>query len=167
MREKNVNYELVVEDDLPGGEQPLPYSPLEDQLVEVMAKQDLWAPKWVRIGKYQNQAAASAAANLLRKRHGDVEAVEGWRFECRRIDGGENTGLFVQYDPNVIIPGKKEENRAKYQEWKKRQAEAKKVRAEQKMRELAEADARAEHERDIARAAAQAKRAQQQAGQTH
>jgi hypothetical protein len=127
--ERSVTYELETYDELPeltrsasgqGG------SPLEAQLRRIMYDPDRHAPRWGRIGRYDSQshgAAANSAANVLRKRHGETQAVEGWRFEVRRIEEGQATGLFAQYDPHVIEPGLREQNAEKYEEYKDRQRE--------------------------------------------
>lgn len=138
---KSVDYELEVHDELParpdraagGGA-----SVLEDQLGRIVGNEGAHHPRWARIGKYANSAAAGSAALTLRKRHGDTPEVEGWRFETRRIDNGEATGLFAQYNPRVIVPGKKEENAKVYREWRARQAEARRVTLEEKARAEAE-----------------------------
>ena len=86
---------------------------------------------WARIAKYssaEHVAAAGAAAAILRRRHGETPDVEGWRFETRRVDEGAASGLFAQYDPYAIVPGRSEENQVKYEQWRKRQAEAAKQR---------------------------------------
>lgn len=142
--ERNVSYDLEVHDDLPA--RPERHnaegaSVLEDQLKKIVAHPDHHAPRWARIGRYANGAAAAAAANTLRKRHGSSPEVEGWRFETRRIENGEATGLFAQYDASKVVPGKAEENAEKYREWKARQAEARTRRAEDKARREAEVEA--------------------------
>ncbi len=150
----DVTYDLEVLDDIPdkgafgGGT----FSPLEDQLHAIIHNPNHHAPKWARIGRYANAAAAAAACNTLRKRHGDTQDVSGWRFETRRIDNGEATGLFAQYDSSKIIPGKREENQVKYEEFKARQTEARKARAEAKAKADAEAESKAREARLAERA---------------
>jgi hypothetical protein len=133
--ERSVTYELETYDELPDRDLPASGrggSPLEVQLQRIMEDPERHAPRWGRIGKYDSQshgAAANSAANVLRKRHGETQAVEGWRFEVRRIEEGQATGLFVQYDPHVVEPGLKEQNAEKYEEWRDRQREKAKARA--------------------------------------
>lgn len=132
---KAATYELEMLDDLPD---PASNSPLEDQLRRLQYDPERHAPRWGRIGRYDGQshaAAAGSAANTLRKRHGETPDVEGWRFETRRIEEGTATGLFAQYNPDAIVPGKREENEQRYEEWKARQREASARRAEKKAAE--------------------------------
>ena len=142
MNTRSVSYDLEMHDDLPDRVTAQgAASPLEDQLQVIMWDEDRWAPRWARIGRYANAAAAAAAANTLRKRHGDTPEVEGWRFESRRIDGGDASGLFAQYDPDQIVPGRREQNAEQYKAYKKRQAEARLRRIEEKARKAAEVEA--------------------------
>lgn len=132
MVERNVDYDLEMVDDLPDS---ATNSPLEDQLRRIQYDPGRYAPRWGRIGRYDgpsHAAAAGSAANVLRKRHGDTPGVEGWRFETRRIDGGDATGLFAQYDPERVVPGEREHNQSRYEEYKQKQREAGQRRAEKK-----------------------------------
>jgi hypothetical protein len=117
-------------DELPGRASSVGASPLEDQLRKIKDNPSHHAPKWGRIGRYANSAAASATANHLRRRHCGEGGVhtEGWRFETRRIDEGEASGLFAQYNPKEIQPGLREVNDKAYDAFKKRQTEAAKER---------------------------------------
>lgn len=129
---RNVQYGTKIVEDLPDQAPSVGASPLEDQLQDIYDNPEYHAPKWAGIAEYssaEHVAAASAAAGILRRRHGDDQSVEGWRFETRRINGGEASGLFAQYDPKAIVPGKAEENSVKYEQWRKRQADAAKQRA--------------------------------------
>lgn len=129
---RDVNYDLEMVDDIP---MPGSNSPLEDQLLRLSGDPQRHAPRWGRIGKYDGNshaAAAGSAANTLRKRHGDTADIEGWRFETRRINEGNATGLFAQYNPAAIVPGRREENELRYEEWKARQREASARRAEKR-----------------------------------
>jgi len=127
MVERSVSYDLETYDDLPDGDgQRRGQSPLEAQLQRIMDDEERHAPRWGRIGRYDgasHAAAASAAANVLRKRHGERQAVEGWRFEVRRIEDGTATGLFAQYDPEIVEQGLKEQNDEKYEVYKQQQRE--------------------------------------------
>lgn len=130
--ERSVEYDLEVVDDIP---ESSANSPLEDQLRRIQYDPERHAPRWARIGRYYGEshaAAAGSAANTLRKRHGSDAEVEGWRFEVRRVDGGDATGLFAQYDPDRVVPGKREENDARYEQFKARQREAAKSRSGKK-----------------------------------
>jgi hypothetical protein len=130
--ERNVDYDLEMVDDLPDTNTN---SPLEDQLRRIQYDPERHAPRWGRIGRYDgpsHAAAAGSAANVLRKRHGDTAEVEGWRFETRRIEEGTATGLFAQYNPDRVVPGRREENVERYEEFKQKQREAGQRRAEKK-----------------------------------
>lgn len=140
-----VDYEIEVLEELPEGGR-LSSGPgrsvLQDQIDHVLGDETLWN-KWVRIGRYERKTAAPAARNVLRQRHGDTPAVEGWRFECRRIDNGA-TGLFVKYSPSEVIEGAKAEHNAQMKARKEKlakQAAARKV-AEEKAK-VAEEKAKA------------------------
>ncbi len=137
---RDVTYDLEVVDDIPerGGPGSGVASPLEDQLAKIADNPDRHHPKWGRIARYANAAAASSAANTLRKRHGDTAGVEGWRFEVRRIDNGEASGLFAQYNGDAVIPGRKQLNDERYKEYKLRQADAARARLEKKARDGAD-----------------------------
>ena len=109
---RNVNYTLVVVDDLPEVEVTR-RSSLEDNIDKILAADaegKLDRTKFCRIGSYFNGSAASAAANVLRKRHGDRITVDGFAFQTKRADedGEIRTGLFVKYDPEQIVEGEKE-----------------------------------------------------------
>lgn len=117
---RDVNYTLEVVDDLPDLDVQR-RSPLEDQIEKIVGEARVHG-KYVQIGDYANGSAASAAANVLRKRHGDKAAVDGFEVRVRRSDkdGQIRTGLFVKYDPQSMIPGEREEfdKRAKAREAK-------------------------------------------------
>lgn len=139
-----VDYELQVHDELPPATATQGGSVLEDQLKRIKFNAELHHPKWARIGRYNNAPAAASAKMTLQRRHGSSPEVEGWRFETRRIDNGEATGLFAQYNGEWIVPGKREENTARYQEYKERQAEARRVRLETVAKADAEKHAKAQ-----------------------
>lgn len=103
MKEKDVKYERLVVDDLP--ERPPRGSQLEDALKEIVADTAIHG-KYVCIAQYAQPTAATAAANVSRKRHGSPEAY-GWWFGTRKVtvDGEERTGLFVSYDPSRVKDG--------------------------------------------------------------
>ena len=107
-RPRDVDYTLEIVDDLPDIEVQR-RSPLEDQIDRIVQTPASHG-KYVRIGSYANGSAASAAANVLRKRHGDKAAVDGLELRVKRTesDGVPRTGLFVKYDPEQIIPGERE-----------------------------------------------------------
>jgi hypothetical protein len=132
MAARSVDYATSIVSELPDQTPSAGPSPLEDQLEEIAGNREYHAPLWARIAKYssaEHVAAAGAAANILRRRHGEDESVEGWRFETRRVDNGTASGLFAQYNPELIMPGKAEQNTVVYEAWRRRQAEAGKVRA--------------------------------------
>jgi hypothetical protein len=106
---RDVNYTLEVVDDLPDLDVQR-RSPLEDQIEKIVAESRVHG-KYVQIGDYANGSAASAAANVLRKRHGDKATVDGFEVRVRRADrdGQPRTGLFVKYDPEQIIDGERAE----------------------------------------------------------
>ena len=131
MAARSVDYATEIVAELPDATPTNGPSPLEDQLKDIEANTEYHYPLWARIGKYssaEHVAAAGAAANILRRRHGDDESVEGWRFETRRVDNGAASGLFAQYNPEATVPGKAEQNRVVYEAWRRRQAEAAKQR---------------------------------------
>lgn len=106
---RDVDYTLEIVDDLPDVDLTR-RSALEDQIDKIVATEEAHG-RFVRIGSYANGSAASAAANVLRKRHGDKAAVDGFTVKPARITGpnGEpRTGLFVKFDPESIIPGERE-----------------------------------------------------------
>lgn len=117
---RDVDYTLEIVDDLPDLAVQR-RSPLEDQ-IEKIVEEPRSHGKYVRIGSYANGSAASAAANVLRKRHGDKAAVDGFEIRVKRADkdGQPRTGLFVKYDPKSIIEGEREafEQRLKIREEK-------------------------------------------------
>lgn len=127
MATRSVDYAMTIVSELPDPTPSAGPSPLEDQLADIVDNTEYHFPLWARIGKYtsaEHVAAAGAAASILRRRHGDDETVEGWRFETRRIDNGTASGLFAQYNPKEIVPGKAEQNKVVYEAWRRRQAEA-------------------------------------------
>ena len=136
---RDVNYTLEIVDDLPELEVAR-RSPLEDQIAKIVDTDEAHG-RFVRIASYANGSAASAAANQLRKRHGDTESVDGFTIRTKREmddNGGEpRTGLFVRFNPNAIVPGGHEDFQLRLAE---REA---KVQARREARE-AEAEAEAE-----------------------
>lgn len=112
---RDVDYTLEIVDDLPDMEVQR-RSPLTDQLERIVATPDSHG-KFVRIASYANASAASAAANVLRQKHGKTESVDGWTIRPKRSDRTDpetgaiepRTGLFVRYNPDAIVPGAKEE----------------------------------------------------------
>ena len=131
MPSRSVDYATSIVSELPDATPSAGPSPLEDQLADIVANREYHYPLWARIAKYssaEHVAAAGAAANILRRRHGEDESVEGWRFETRRVDNGAASGLFAQYNPAEIVPGKAEQNQAVYEAWRRRQAEASRQR---------------------------------------
>lgn len=123
---RDVNYTLEIVDDLPEAEIQR-RSPLEDQLDKIVDTPAAHG-KWVRIASYANGSAASAAANVLRKRHGDKEAVEGWTVRTKRADedGEVRTGLFVRFNPEGVVAGAREDFDQRMQE-RRAKLEAKKA----------------------------------------
>jgi hypothetical protein len=108
----DVSYELeIVDGELP--ERPgARTSVLKDQLDQVSSNEK-YHGKWVRIGLYGKSTAATAARNVLQQRHGRTQAVDGWKFETRRIPGDESkTGLFAKYEADKIIAGAMEAHKA-------------------------------------------------------
>lgn len=104
---RDVDYTLdVLDGDIPDSE-IVRRSPLEDQLDKVKGNAE-YHGKWVRIGSYANGSAATAAANVLRKRHGDVAAVEGWSVKPKRSED-DRTFLYVKFEPGAIVEGARAE----------------------------------------------------------
>lgn len=106
---RDVDYTLEIVDELPEFK-ATQRSPLEDQIEKIVAEPRSHG-KFVRIGSYANGSAASAAANVLRKRHGDKQSVDGFAIRPVRVDGPDGqprTGLFVNYDPKQIVAGERE-----------------------------------------------------------
>lgn len=135
---ENVDYDLEFHDDLPVSNTSPGGSVLEDQLRRIAGNLDNHAPRWGRIAKYANPAAAHSSKNTLQRRHGSTAEVEGWRFEVRRVDNGQYAGLFAQFDPKAAIPGKREENQVEYRAYQDRQKEARARNAADKARRDAE-----------------------------
>jgi len=106
---RDVDYTLEIVDDLPDLDVQR-RSPLEDQIEKIVSEERSHG-KFVRIGSYANGSAASAAANTLRKRHGDKASVDGFDIRVRRADkdGEPRTGLFVRYNPDAIVEGARED----------------------------------------------------------
>lgn len=108
--EKNVRYETIVMDELP--ERPPHGSKIEDA-VQALRNDPARRGKYVCIAQYAQPTAATAAANILRKRHGWPEVAGLW-FGTRKVAGenGEEdrTGLFVQFDPSKVKPGEAEKH---------------------------------------------------------
>lgn len=136
---RDVDYTLEVVDDLP--EIAIQRrSPLNDQIDSIVADEEKHG-KYVRIGSYANGSAASAAANVLRKKHGDKAIVDGFEIRVKRTDvegGVPRTGLFVKYDPSLIVPGEREMFE------KRLQAREEKVAARRAEREAAEKNGQGE-----------------------
>lgn len=105
IKEKDVKYDRIVMDELP--DRPARTSNQEEELVSIKGDRAL-VGKAICIAQYAQGTAATAAANILRKRHGQPE-VEGWEFATRKLnadeDGTVRTGLFVIYQPSWIKPG--------------------------------------------------------------
>jgi hypothetical protein len=131
---RQVDYELTISDEIPEPNrtsgQP---SPLESQLDSIVRNSDYHAPRWARIGRYASSVSATAAASTLRGRHGDTPRIEGWRFETRRIENGEATGLFAQYDEGAIVDGAYDEWLQKRKDRAERLTEARRQRAASKV----------------------------------
>lgn len=130
---RDVDYTLEIVDDLPDMTVTR-RSTLEDQIDRIVATEASHG-KVVRISSYANGSAASAAANVLRQRHGDKPAVDGFFIKPARYeanDGKWRTGLFVKYDPSVIVPGERErfEQRMKDREARNAQKRAERAAAE-------------------------------------
>jgi hypothetical protein len=108
---RDVDYTLEIVDDLPDLEVQR-RSPLEDQIKRIIDTPESHN-RFVRIASYANGSAASAAANQLRKRHGDKEAVDGYTVRTKRLatedDAEPRTGLFVRFNPDAIVPGARDE----------------------------------------------------------
>lgn len=95
MPQKDVLYGFDVVDALPESEtRP---SVLEDAVAQIKANPEL-VGKAVIIARYKNRTAASAAANTLRKRHGQPDA-NGFKFECHRDKESDRSALYVVFNP--------------------------------------------------------------------
>jgi hypothetical protein len=111
-KSRDVDYTLEIVDDLPDLEVQR-RSPLKDQISRIMNTPASHG-QFVRIASYANGSAASAAANQLRKEHGDSEIVDGWTVRTRRsdreVDGvvEPRTGLFVRFNPDAVVPGERD-----------------------------------------------------------
>jgi hypothetical protein len=92
------------------------FSPLEGLLDQIKKDETKHSPndegktRWMTIGKYAKATAATAAANVLRQRHGGNKTVEGWEFATGKLTGKDEgrRGLFVSYHPNDIVDGARE-----------------------------------------------------------
>lgn len=125
---RDVDYTLEIVDDLPDLDVQR-RSPLEDQIEKIITEPRSHG-KFVRIGSYANGSAASAAANVLRKRHGDKSSVDGFDIRVRRADkdGEPRTGLFVRFNPDAIIPGAREDFEKRMQDRENTLAKKREVR---------------------------------------
>jgi hypothetical protein len=117
MAKSQVDYELVIYDELPapstrGGGKSI----LNDQLETIKDNKEAWG-KPVRIGLYTQGTAATAAKNVLQQRFGRTAAVDGWKFYTRPIptsqlpDADVHRGLFAVYTPDSIVDGAMEAHR--------------------------------------------------------
>lgn len=101
---------MLVFDELP--ERAARSSAIEEQLAKIQADPEKIG-KAICIAQYGEQTAATAAANILRKRHGKPEA-NGWWFGTRKVtvpgETDERAGLFVRFDPARIVPGEAEKH---------------------------------------------------------
>lgn len=120
MDKQQVDYELVVVDELPprashgggGGGRSI----LNEQLEKIVGNEALHG-KIVRIGLYTKGTAATAAKNVLQQRNGRTPHVKGWKFETRRVprdpqnaEAGTDMGLFAIYTPGEITAKALEEH---------------------------------------------------------
>lgn len=119
MTPRDASYVLEIVDDIP--QRTIEKSPLEPTLEKIAADYEAQKaagnekPITAIIALYGKPSACTAAANVLRQRHG-TQDVEGWRFETRHVDRkdpetGEEvtkTALFVNYDPTKMVPGGRE-----------------------------------------------------------
>lgn len=124
--EKDVRYDTIVMDDLP--ERAVHGSKIEEGVTAVKNDPAL-VGKFVCIAQYAQPTAATAAANILRKRHG-WESVAGLWFGTRKVPGQngdpDRTGLFVSFDPAKVVPGEAEKHAAQKAE-RERTAAAKRA----------------------------------------
>lgn len=134
---RDVDYTLEIVDDLPDLDVQR-RSPLTDQINKII-NTPASHNHFVRIASYANGSAASAAANVLRQKHGDTEAVEGWTFRPRRADREitnedgsttmePRTGLFARYNPDAVVPGAKEDWDVRLKERKAKNEERRNLR---------------------------------------
>jgi hypothetical protein len=119
MARANVDYELVIYDELPppatrgGGGRSI----LNDQLETIKDNKQAWG-KPVRIGLYTQGTAATAAKNVLQQRHGRTAAVQGWKFYTRPVpvdtspEAEVYRGLFALYTPDAVVDGAWEAHQA-------------------------------------------------------
>jgi hypothetical protein len=119
MPKGNVNYDLVVYDELPppatrsGGGRSI----LNEQLETIVENEKVHG-RPVRIGLYSQGTAATAAKNVLQQRKGRNAAVAGWKFYTRPVpvnqspDADVLRGLFAVYTPESIVPGALEAHEA-------------------------------------------------------
>jgi len=130
---RDVDYTLEVVEDWEDMEVQR-RSPLTDQINRIVDTEQAHG-KFVRIGSYANGSAASAAANGLRKRYGDTDAVAGFTVRTRRADKENEdgvieprTGLFVRYNPDAVVPGAKEDFEVRMKEREVRLLERRELR---------------------------------------
>jgi hypothetical protein len=116
IKPRNVDYSLEIVDDLPeNASNGQPRSVLETQLATIVRQftegvgvDEAGVGKWRRIGLYELNSAAAAAANVLRKRHGSKPVHSGWEFRTAKVQDGSavtKTGLFARYNPQAIVEG--------------------------------------------------------------
>lgn len=144
IREKDVNYgftpvEALPEPDSTGGARSR-VQELVAQVKEAVEAGSVKPGQPVVVARYGAPTAASAAANVLRKKFGDDAKPYGFTFAVRKVKDGDDVrrGLFVQYDPSAIVAGEAAKQDAKWRAHQdhladlRRKNEAKKASAAKK-----------------------------------
>lgn len=145
--ERKVQYGLLEEvEELPDRAQK--DSPIQQLLAQIKADTEKHG-KWIGIARYENKTAATAAANVERRRRGQDGTISGWEFATRSVDEGKAALLFVRYDPSKVS-GTAEERHARHQAW----LEDRKAKAEAKRAEQEKAEAKTKRETDTKTSAA-------------
>lgn len=139
MPAKDVQYGFTEVDALP--EREVRASVLEDAVQKIMGGA-VSPGKPVIIASYRNRTAASAAANTLRKRHGQPEA-SGLKFECHRNKETDRSDLYVVFDPSWVTSDGQTAHEQELADEKAKRAEQARERRAKKAAEKAAAEAAA------------------------
>lgn len=105
---------LETAEDIPGGMGRGGGSKLNDLVDKIVADESMHKQA-VLIASYAKKTAAGGAANVLRQRYGRDASVRGLTFATRRdrnqsADGEDRSGLWVYYDPSLVVEGQWEKH---------------------------------------------------------
>lgn len=146
MPQKDVLYGFEVVGDLPTESDMRP-SVLEDAVQRLQSGE---APEGqaVIIAKYRNRTAASAAANSLRKRHGQPNA-KGFKFECHRDKESDRSALYAVFNSEWVTDEGQAQHAADIEADKAKKAEQARERRAKKIAEKDAAKEAAKTEKEV------------------